>query len=172
MGHRVLVTFATKYGATAEIARAIGEVLREHSLSTDIMPVKQVKDLAPYTAVVLGSAVYMGRWRKEAARFLEDNEAMLAQRDVWIFSSGPTSEGDAQELLDGWRLPEGQRAAVERIKPHAITVFHGVLDVEKLNVFERTIIKNVNAPTGDFRNWETITDWATAVATTLAEETT
>jgi menaquinone-dependent protoporphyrinogen oxidase len=71
MNRQVLVTYASKYGATAEIAEKIGEVLRQEGVPADVLPVKQVDDLTPYTAVILGSAVYIGRWRKEAVKFLE-----------------------------------------------------------------------------------------------------
>jgi menaquinone-dependent protoporphyrinogen oxidase len=169
MSNQVLVTYATKYGATEEIAEKIGEVLREAGLAADVVPVKQVKDLAPYSAVVLGSAVYIGRWRKEAVKFMENNEQALAARDVWIFSSGPTEEGDPVELVDGWTLPEKLQPVAERIQPHEIAVFHGELDPEKMNFIERTMIKNMKVPTGDFRDWEMITEWATAVADTLKE---
>ncbi len=166
---KVLVTYATKHGATAEIAEKIGEVLTAEGLEADVLPVKQVGDLAPYTALILGSAVYVGRWRKEAVKFLEANEEALAERDVWLFSSGPTGEGDPVELLQGWQFPEGQQEVADRIQPHEIVVFHGEMDVEDLNFIEKRMIKMVQAPTGDFRDWEAIVAWATTVAETLKE---
>jgi menaquinone-dependent protoporphyrinogen oxidase len=169
MNRQVLVTYATKHGATAEIAEKIGEVLRQEGLPVDVFPVKQVQELAPYTAVILGSAVYIGRWRKEAVKFLEANEQLLAERDVWLFSSGPTGQGDAVELLQGWHFPEGQQPIADRIQPHEIVVFHGALEVNDLNFIEKRMIKMVESPTGDFRDWEGITDWATAVVDTLKE---
>ena len=172
MNTKVLVTYATKYGATAEIAEKIGEVLQEKGLSADVVPVKQVKDLAPYSAVILGSAVYIGHWRKEAVKFLEKNEKALAARDVWIFSSGPTDEGDPVELVEGWKLPEKLKPIADRIQPHDIAVFHGVLDLDTLNFIERTMLSKMDVPVGDFRDWEMITAWATAVAESLKEPTT
>jgi menaquinone-dependent protoporphyrinogen oxidase len=169
MDIQVLVTYATKYGATAEIAEKIGEVLRQEGLTTDVLPAKEVQELTPYTAVILGSAVYMGRWRKEVVKFLEANEQLLAERDVWLLSSGPTGQGDAVELLQGWRFPEGQQPIVDRIQPHEIVVFHGALEVDDLNFIEKRMIKMVKSPTGDFRDWEEISAWATAVAETLKE---
>ena len=167
---KVLVTYATKHGATAEIAEKIGEILTKEGLQTDVLPVKQVRDLTLYTAVILGSAVYVGRWRKEAVKFLEAYEQALAERDVWLFSSGPTGEGDPVQLLQGWQFPEGQQEVADRIQPHEIVVFHGELDEEELNFIEKRMIKMVQAPTGDFRDWEGIITWATAVAETLKEQ--
>ncbi|KPK03930.1 MAG: hypothetical protein AMJ56_18310 [Anaerolineae bacterium SG8_19] len=169
MENRVLVTYATKYGATAEIAEKIGEILREAGLSADVLPVKKVGDLNSYTAVVLGSAVYIGQWRKEAVKFLKDNEKILAERPVWLFSSGPTGEGDPVELLEGWTLPGKVQPIAGRIQPRDIAVFHGALDPEELNFIERSMIKNVKAPVGDFRDWEVIEAWAAAVASELKQ---
>lgn len=169
MGKQVLVAYATKYGATAEIAERIGEVLRRLGLPTDVLPADRVGDLGAYQAVVLGSAVYIGQWRKEAAKFLKDNEEMLAGKPVWLFSSGPSGEGDPVELMQGWRFPGKLQPAADRIRPRDVTVFHGAVDVSKLNFLERWMLKNVQSPVGDFRDWEAITAWATAIAKELQE---
>jgi menaquinone-dependent protoporphyrinogen oxidase len=68
---RVLVTAATKHGATGEIAQAIGEVLAEHGLDTTVLAPEQVDTVNDYDAVVPGSAVYAGHWLKPA-RELDD----------------------------------------------------------------------------------------------------
>lgn len=170
MSMKVLVAYATKYGATAEIAEKIGETLREAGLQTEVLPVDQVHDLTPYGAVVLGSAVYVGQWRKEAAAFLKAQEEALAQRPVWLFSSGPTGEGDPVQLLQGWRLPEALQPIANRIGPRDIACFHGALDPERLGLGERLILRAIKAPTGDYRDWEAIAAWAAAIADALKAE--
>ena len=169
MDIQVLVVYATKYGATAEIAEKIAQVLREAGLRTDVLPTDRVSDLTPYQAVVLGSAVYIGKWRKEAVKFLQANEKALAERQVWLFSSGPTGEGDPVELTKGWRFPKALQPIADRIRPRDIAVFHGNVNMKKLNFIEKWMIKNVKAPLGDFRDWEAITSWATAIAEVLKE---
>ena len=169
MDKQVLVAYATKYGATAEIAEKIGEVLRQAGLPTDVLPVDRVGDLSTYKAVVLGSGVYIGQWRKEAVKFLKANETILAEQLVWLFSSGPTGEGDPVELAQGWQFPGKLQPIADRIRPHDIAVFHGAVDVGKLNLIEKWMLKNVKAPIGDFRDWEAITSWATAIADVLKE---
>ena len=164
---QVLVAYASKYGGTAEIARKIGQGLNQAGLRTETVPVEKVKDLTPYEAVVLGSGVYIGNWRKEATKFLKANEEVLGKRPVWLFSSGPTGEGDAVELLDGWRLPKALQPIVDRIQPHDIAVFHGVVDVKKLSAIHRWMINKVDSPVGDYRDWDAITDWATMIADSL-----
>ena len=170
MKNRVLVAYASKYGSTAEIAQKIGQVLQQAGLTVDVLPVDEKPDPTDYDAIVLGSAVYMGRWLKRATNYLKDNEGKLVQRPVWIFSSGPTGEGDTTQLLSGWRYPDYLQPHLDQIQPRDITIFHGELDPEKVNFFERTIIKNVGAPVGDYRVWESVTGWATAIATSLTTE--
>ena len=167
MNIKVLVAYATKYGATAGIAEKTGQVLDQVGLDVDVLPVDQVKDLDSYKAVVLGSAAYIGRWRKEAANFLKSNERVLADKLVWLFSSGPTEKGDPVELMKGWRFPKSLQPIADRIQPKDIAIFHGAMDIEKLSRLDKWMIKKVKAPIGDFRDWEAITNWAKAIAAEL-----
>lgn len=169
MEQRVLVAYASKYGSTQDIAEAIGRTLREAGFQADVARCKDVKDLSPYTAVVLGSAVYIGRWRREAADFLRYSEATLAKLPVWLFSSGPTGEGDLEDLMHGWHFPEALEPIAERIAPRDIAVFHGALDRSKLNPFDAFIIRTVKAPTGDFRDLDAVAAWAQRIARSLQE---
>ena len=170
MEKKVLVAYGTKYGATAEIAERIGQVLREAGLGADVQPADRVGDLAPYAAVVLGSAVYIGQWRKEAAKFLKTNEAALAEKPIWLFSSGPTGEGDPVELAQGWRFPGKLQPIADHIQPRDIAIFLGAADESKMGRLDRWLLKNVKAPMGDFRDWDAIAAWATAIAKALQEE--
>lgn len=167
MDKKILVAYATKYGATAKIAEKIGLVLREAGLGTDVSAVKSVKDLFPYKAIVLGSAVYIGKWRKDASAFLKANEAALAEKQVWLFSSGPTGKGTPDDLLKGWRFPKALQPVAERIRPRDMVIFHGDVNSEKLSGVEKWMIKNVKAPSGDFRDWGAITSWAESIADDL-----
>jgi menaquinone-dependent protoporphyrinogen oxidase len=171
MDTQILVAYASKYGATAEIAEKIGQVLRQAGLRTDVLPAQRVDDLSSYKAVILGSAIYIGQWRKEAATFLRANEKALAERPVWLFSSGPSGEGDPVQLLKGWRLPKAQQPVVDRIRPRDIAVFGGALDPKKMNLIEKWMIKNVKASLGDFRDWDAIDAWAKAISDALLRET-
>jgi menaquinone-dependent protoporphyrinogen oxidase len=170
MDNQVLVTYATKYGATAEIAEKIGQVLSQAGLRTDVLPTDRVSELSPYKAVVLGSAVYIGRWRKDAAKFLKANDKVLAEQLVWLFSSGPTGEGNPVELTEGWHFPKALQPIADHIQPRDITVFHGAINMKKLNFIEKWMINKVKAPLGDFRDWDAITSWATSIADVLKEE--
>ncbi len=167
----VLVTYATKYGATAEIAERIGQVLRAAGLSADVVPAEQVRDPGDFRAVVLGSAVYIGRWRRQAAKFLQRHETVLSGMPVWIFSSGPSGKGDPEKLTQGWTFPASLQPIADRIQPRDVTLFHGSVDADKLNWLERRMLKMVDSPAGDFRDWEAIESWAAGIATALKKAT-
>jgi len=168
MGVKVLVAYATKYGATAEIAQKIGEVLGQAGVTADVMPVDQVRDLDSYGAVVLGSGVYIGRWRKEASRFLKAKAKQLAERPAWIFSSGPTGKGDPVELAKGWRFPKSLKPQIDLIQPREIVVLHGAIDPGKMKGLERWMIEKVGAAVEDSRDWESIASWAKEIASAVA----
>ena len=170
MDNRILIAYASKYGATAEIARKIGDVLGQSGWSVDVVPIEAVNDQTRYKAVVLGSAVYAGQWLKNAVAFLEHNQETLARMPVWFFSSGPTGEGDPVQLMKGWNFPEAQRAIADRIQPRDIAFFHGELDTKKLNFGEKLIVRGFKAPIGDFRKWDEITAWAASIDETVRAE--
>src|SRR5579884_626876 len=98
----VLVASQTQHGATREIADMIGATIAARGIETDIRDLASVADVAGYDAVVLGSAVYMGRWMKPAQAFVERHAEELRARPTWLFSSGPIGAApkDGREPVD------------------------------------------------------------------------
>jgi menaquinone-dependent protoporphyrinogen oxidase len=164
---KVLVAYASKHGATAEITEKIGQVLRESGLQVDVSPVKSANDLKSYDAVILGSAAYMFQWRADAVSFLKKNQNLLAERPIWLFYSGPLGKGDALELVKGQRFPKPLKPVIDHIKPRDTKVFHGFINMDKLNFFERFAFKKSPAMQGDFRDWDAIISWSKSIALEL-----
>jgi menaquinone-dependent protoporphyrinogen oxidase len=167
MENKILITYASKYGSTLKIAEKIKEVLEEQKLQVDLISVEEVNGIKPYSAVIIGSAVYMGQWRKKASAFLKNKASELSMKKAWIFSTGPTDKGDPVELLKGWKIPDNLKSVADKINPVEIKVFHGNLDLEKLSFMEKFIIKKVKAPVGDFIDWEDVENWAKGIADQL-----
>ncbi|MCB0804912.1 MAG: flavodoxin domain-containing protein [Bacteroidales bacterium] len=167
MENKVLIVFASKYGATREIAEEIGECLEEVDLEVEIISVEQVTGVDRYRAVVIGSAVYLGRWRRRVKHFLTENEEILSRKPVWIFSSGPTGTGQPEVLLKGWKVPVNMKKVVKNINPVDVMVFHGKIDLIELNMFERLAINKMRIPSGDYRNVESIREWANSIISYL-----
>lgn len=161
---RVLVSAASKYGSTAEIASRIGEVLSAEGCEVTVTPSDQVGDLGTFDAIVLGSAVYMGRWRKEARQLAQRVAANRDGTPIWLFSSGPLGEPPQPEgdPVDASEIQEST-SSVEHV------VFTGKIDKAKLSFRDRAVMNAVHAPEGDFRNWEEISNWAVRIADRLLE---
>lgn len=94
---RVLVAYASKLGGTAGLAEMIGEALRRHEAAARVRPAGAVRSLAGYDAVIVGSALYHGRWHRDARRFVKRHRRELRTLPVWLFSSGPLG-GNWQKL--------------------------------------------------------------------------
>jgi menaquinone-dependent protoporphyrinogen oxidase len=161
IGARVLVAYASRHGATGEIAETLAGALRRSLLdaTVDVVAIEDVAALDCYDAVVVGSAVYMGRWLEPARRFVEAHAAELAHRPVWLFSSGPVGDPPrpAEEPADVARMRELSGA-----RDHH--VFAGKLDRRRLRLAERAVVAAFRAAEGDFRNWADVSAWATQVA--------
>lgn len=164
----VLVTYASKHGSTQGIAEAIGERLRARGLDTEVRPVREVKGLEPYDTVVLGSAVYLGAWMKEAQAFLDRHETVLRDVPLWLFSSGPTAADEGLDVAVSAKL----RTRLDGLGARDHHLFRAALDPKRLNLFERTAVKAAKQPLGDFRDWEDIERWADSIADALAPEPT
>jgi menaquinone-dependent protoporphyrinogen oxidase len=160
---KILVTTASKHGATTEIGEAIAGKLREHDLQVQVAEPADVTTIEGYDAVVLGSAVYAGRWMDSARRFSERHHAALRRLPVWLFSSGPIGDPPQpeEEPADGRRLSEELGARAHR-------VFPGRVNNADLGWVERTITKMVKAPDGDFRDFDAVRIWAAEIADQLA----
>ena len=68
----ILVTYATRYGSTEEVAEMIATNLREAGLEVDLQPMRAVLSLDAYGAAVLGAAIYGGHWHPHKS-FAEPN---------------------------------------------------------------------------------------------------
>jgi menaquinone-dependent protoporphyrinogen oxidase len=159
---RVLVTAATKHGATGEIAQAIGDALRDQGLDPTVLEPGQVEGLDGYDAVVLGSAVYAGHWLKPARELVARCGDDLAARPVWLFSSGPV--GDPPEPEED-PVDVAEILAATSAREHRL--FAGKLVRKQLSFPERAIVSALRVPEGDFRDWAGITGWAAGIATAL-----
>lgn len=159
----VLVTYASKHGSTQEIAEFIAETLRVAGKEVECLSIDDAPDPRRYEGVVLGSAIYIGSWMKEATSFARGNADELVGRPVWLFSSGPLGN----QVHDPEEQPKELEELRNRINPKDHRVFFGALDAEKLGFGERMVMKAVGAPTGDFRDWEDIRTWAQGIAAAL-----
>jgi menaquinone-dependent protoporphyrinogen oxidase len=189
---KVLVVYASRHGSTHGIAQRIADVLRTEGLEVDLAPADHAAGVGAADAVVLGSAVYMGTWLKEAVDFVKRNEVRLAEMPLWFFSSGPLpgssiAKGPETDPLTDALGPEdgpgsGGRKKVAEItaatNPKEHRVFLGAFDPDDPpKVTSERLVRLLPPvkkalPAGDFREWDAIEAWAREIAATLASPVT
>ncbi len=174
----VLVVYASKHGATREIAERIAATLTAAGQPADARSSENADDLTGYDAFVIGASLYYGHWLKPATAFIRAHEALLADQPVWLFGSGPlgtetteTTEAQGHDLQEA-DLPKELGELRDAIHSRGDRIFFGALDPDGLTLAERTV-RRVPAgrallPEGDFRNWEDIDAWAQAIARELS----
>jgi menaquinone-dependent protoporphyrinogen oxidase len=151
----VLIAYGTKNGSTAGIAEIIADELRVDGLSADVREAGTVRSLEGYDAVVLGGALYTGRWHRAARRLARRQSAALRRRPVWLFSSGPLD--DSADRSDIPAVPQvAAVAAATNARGH--TTFGGRLTEAAHGFVARAMVRNGRG--GDFRNPERIRAWA------------
>ncbi|MGY1607817.1 MULTISPECIES: flavodoxin domain-containing protein [unclassified Geodermatophilus] len=170
-GRRVLVAVASRHGSTAEIAGVLAEEIagcpagRGAGLSAAAVPVESRPDPALWDAVVLGSAVYAGRWLGPAHDLAVHSVAELRRRPVWLFSSGPIGAPPFPP-----EEPHDVATLTDLLPLRGSRVFPGRLDPGRLSFGERAMASAMRAPVGDFRDWEAVRGWAREIAVALAAE--
>jgi menaquinone-dependent protoporphyrinogen oxidase len=132
MSATILVTYATRYGSTQQVAEEVVSTLRERGLEVELTPARQVRTLEGVDAVVLGTPLYIGRWLKDARRFLERHQEALTGRPVAIFTLGPTGSGEQE-----W---QGVRTQLDQalskyswLEPVSVELFGGKYDPAALS---------------------------------------
>ena len=159
---KVLVTAASKHGATGEIAQAIADALRDPGLDPTVLEPERVERVDGYDAVMLGSAVYAGHWLKPARELAARCGTALTARPVWLFSSGPVGDPPKPEEDP---VDVAEILAATRARDHR--VFAGKLVRKQLAFPERAVVSALRVPDGDFRDWAGISGWAAGIATAL-----
>lgn len=158
MPPRVLITYASPKGSTAEIAQAIGKELQSAGYGIDVIEIKLVTSLEGYNAVVIGGPFYMGNVVGDIRKFVGKNRDALTKVPVAGFGVGVAPVGKNPTDIDN--AIKKLYKNFEPLKPVAVTIFAGKLDPEKLSMFQKWMVGKVKAPIGDFRDWEAIASWA------------
>ncbi|MBL0344270.1 flavodoxin domain-containing protein [Candidatus Villigracilis affinis] len=164
MSNKILVTYATCTGSTRGVAEAIGKTLSEGGAEVDVLPMRDVKDLAPYHAVVAGSAIQGKLWLPEAMQFVQSHRLELARKPFAAFLVCMTL---AMRNGESYRHFVVDFLAPVRalVKPISEGLFAGALDISKVPTFRDRLMFRLSVlfgvwKEGDHRDWNAIRSWA------------
>lgn len=155
---QILVTYASRYGSTAEVAESIAETLKTAKASVTLQPIADVESVEDFDMVILGSPVYSGDWLPDAVDFVKNFQHDLKGTPVALFAVCMRMRNDTPEM----------RASVMGVishyktllQPVSVGLFAGALDYEKLSPIARLQIETKGLPEGDFREWDKVKTWA------------
>lgn len=171
MENKILVTFASTHGSMQEVAEVVAETLRSRGLTVDLQPMRKVRRIDGYSAVVLGMSIYMFHWHNDALRFLSRYKRVLSNGlPAAVITGGVSSKGDEDEWQEVRKQVNQELAKYAWFKPMAVEVIGGRHDPTKLR-FPWSLIPAVrNMPATDWRDWKVIRAWADSLSTTLLQE--
>ena len=154
----ILVVYATKNGSTKAVAETIATELQVNGTAVNVGPARAARE--PVTGrdlVVLGGAIYSGRWHRDAHRFLKLHRKDLAGVPIAVFGMGPR-----EDRPESWQRARAQldHALAKRpwLRPAAVAVFGGV---DPPGRSDRHVQR-------DLRDWMAIRRWAREVADKIA----
>jgi menaquinone-dependent protoporphyrinogen oxidase len=163
----VLVTAASKEGATAEIAEAIAAALTKRGVGTTVTEPDRVVDVRGYDAFVIGGAVYGGHWLQPATELVDRIGVLLAGRPVWLFSSGPVGDPSRKLVQKMGADPVDLRSLRTQTNACEHRIFAGKLIARNGGFAQRVSLRVFRGLKGDFRNWAAIEQWAGEIADSL-----
>ncbi|OGO15244.1 MAG: hypothetical protein A2Y93_02425 [Chloroflexi bacterium RBG_13_68_17] len=172
MPNKILVAYASRAGATAGVAEAIGKTLAEGGTLVDVRRMQDVSDLTPYRAVVAGSAIQAAQWLPEAVEFVRTHQAELSRKPFAVFLVCMTlamRNPEYHKAVAGWLQP-----VRTLVKPVSEGLFAGVLDLAKIPSLGDRLKFRISVAlgvwtAGDHRDWNAIRTWAEGLRPLLLE---
>jgi len=167
-GKKVLVAYASKCGATAEIAERIAQNLCSAGLQADLLPAGSVKDIQGYEAFVLGSAIYMGKPLTEAQRFTEKYLAAQSHTPVALFNVSLSMKDNTSEGVQ--TAMSYMEPLVAHVHPVLVGLFAGRIDMQTLPPLYRLFAQSDSQgilTEGDYRDWQQIDAWQADLQKTI-----
>jgi menaquinone-dependent protoporphyrinogen oxidase len=166
--NKILVTYTSATGTTAEIAQIIGEEISGENGKVDVLEAKAINDLSLYHAAVVGTGIRYGRVYRNTLTFLNKHQATLSQIPLAYFIVCTTVRDKSEESQTLLAFYEKQmRAKAPLAQPVDVGIFAGKVEPETLPLLPRLIVRALKSEEGDFRDWDTIREWASSITPAL-----
>lgn len=165
---KILVTYESQFGSTAEVANFIGKILAQDGSKVDIKKINVIDDLSSYSKIIIGSAIQYDKWMPEARNFVKTNQKTLSKLPVaFFFTCLALSEKTEKATQKAIEYSDKLYSLAPQVNPVSVGRFAGVLDYSKMSFGFRIIAKVFFAThgvkEGDYRDWNAIRSWAKSI---------
>ena len=170
MNKKILIAYAGNYDSTKEIAQYIAVIINGMGGNAVTRSVDEIKGLAPYDAVIIGSAARMDKLLGKALRFARRHADDLRQKTTAYFVTCITMKKDTPENRE--KAGSFLQPLCQIREPVGIGLFGGKLEYNKIGFLWKTLArqdKTGSMAEGDFRDWEQIRAWAKEIGPKLIE---
>jgi len=131
-----LITYITRHGSTETasqiLEKSLGENVTRLNLKKDKMP-----SLEDFDTIILGASIHAGQVQGKMKKFIEQNKTTLLKKKLGLFlccmEEGEKAESQFQAAFPG------------ELREHATAsgLFGGEFNFDKMNFFEKWIVKKV-----------------------------
>lgn len=168
MENKILVTFATYYGATGNVAKAIADTIASRGYAVDVLPIRDVHDFEGYQAVIVGSAIRGGKIHDDSYRFIKDHADELDKIPLAYFVCCMTmGEENPETRYQAEAYLAEVFNKISNIKPISLGFFGSIHEYKHMEWLAQLIDRAIRSPEGEYRNWETIIHWHDDLAGTV-----
>lgn len=156
----VLVAYATHSGATRSLAEVIADELILAGTEAVLHDIAADPDPVGHDAAVIGSGIRMDALEKSFQDWAGWHAAALGALPVALF----TCSGSAANPAKAERQ-KGTESFLARspIRPVAVRNFPGWVLMDRIPLHERTLLRAMRTPIGDFRDLDAVAAWAREV---------
>lgn len=133
---KTLIVFTTTHGCTEKCANLLQQHLNGGATVVNLKNAKSL-DLAGYDTIIIGGSIHAGRIQKRIQKFCQENLEQLKPKKLGLFICCMEEGATAEKQL--------QTAFPEALIQHATAqgLFGGEFNFEKMNFFEKAIVKKI-----------------------------
>ncbi len=133
---KILIIYSTKHGCTDKCSQTLSNEIETNTTLINLEITSDI-NLSEFDTIIIGGSIHAGMINRKIKKFIEKNRNTLLNKKIGLFLCC---------LFDGEKaLQQFQDAYPEILRNKAVAhgLFGGELDFDKMNFFEKTIVKKV-----------------------------
>jgi len=150
---KVQIVYGSKRGGTAGLAQMIATAFEREGWRSTVTDVISRPGIGDVDVVVVGGALYLGRWPAPLRQWVHRHMSTLRSVPVWFFSSGPL---DASARTGDIAPTPSVANLAREVEVSGFMTFGGYLDKSPDGFIARSMAKRF---AGDWRDPDQVAEW-------------